>query len=119
MEATSRIEVVRSRSNGILIAAAESFSASHPETLFLCQPGAGIPPPSGSLGTHRLSFLQFARQAALPKMAERGLVPISAVGAEALAAHVVFQARAKGGVLKYFHPVAWLPGFSKALARTL
>lgn len=119
MEATSHIEVVRSRSNGILVAAAESFAKAHSEVLFLTQAGMPVPSATGSLGIHRLTFLQFARQAAQSQMAENSLVPLSAIGAEALAAHVIFNIRTKSGLLKYFRPVASLPGFSKALARTL
>ncbi len=51
-------------------------------------------------------------------MAHDGLAPLSTLGCEALAARVVFRAR-KQGTISYFTPVAGLPGFSRALARTL
>jgi ATP-dependent helicase/DNAse subunit B len=70
------------------------------------------------LGVHRVTLIQFARQAALMRMAELCLAPLSTLGSEALAAHVAFQAR-ENGALKYFEPVAALPGFSRALGRTL
>lgn len=117
MEAASRIEVIRSRSNGILATAAEAFASRYPETLFLAGRGTVVPMGKGSLGVHRLTFVQFARQLAQPRMAELGLAPLNAFGSEALAAHVVFRARE--GNLKHFRSVAALPGFSRALSHTL
>src|SRR5262249_36509101 len=51
-------------------------------------------------------------------MAERGLTPLSTLGREALTARVVYTARERKQ-LDYFNPVAGLPGFPKALYRTL
>ena len=51
-------------------------------------------------------------------MAEKGLAPLSALGREAVAARIAQKALAQGE-LAYFHPVAALPGFARALARTL
>lgn len=65
-----------------------------------------------------MTLLQFARQAAQARMAELGVVPLTTLGAETLAAHVVFQAR-RENTLRYFQPVEELPGFARALARTL
>src|SRR5439155_12044877 len=45
-------------------------------------------------------------------------VPGTQAGAEAIAARAAFDARA-AGELAYFAPVAGMPGFPKALARTL
>src|SRR5262249_48541263 len=45
-------------------------------------------------------------------------IPGTHAGAEAIAAHAVFDALA-AGELTYFEPVARMPGFPKALARTL
>lgn len=118
MEATSQIEVVRSRSNGILASTAETFAAAYPEVLFLATFGAAALPPHGCLGVHRLTYVQFARTLAQPRMAELGLAPVNALGSEALAAHIAFRAR-DAAALKYFRSVATLPGFSRALARTL
>ncbi len=51
-------------------------------------------------------------------MAELGLAPLSTLGSEALAARVIFRAREQESI-EYFSPVAGLPGFSRALGRTL
>jgi CRISPR/Cas system-associated exonuclease Cas4 (RecB family) len=51
-------------------------------------------------------------------MAERGLAPLASLGQEALAARVAHEAR-RDHTLRYFDPVAGLPGFAAALARTL
>jgi len=51
-------------------------------------------------------------------MAERGLAPLSGLGREAVAARVTQIALAQNQLV-YFHPVAALPGFARALARTL
>lgn len=72
----------------------------------------------GSTGVHRVSIGAAARELARLPMAERRLAPLSALGQEALAARVVFRAL-RAGDLTYFHPVAGLPGFARALARTI
>ena len=51
-------------------------------------------------------------------MADRGLAPLSTLGREAVAARIAQKALAQGE-LAYFHPVAGLPGFARALARTI
>jgi ATP-dependent helicase/nuclease subunit B len=115
--ATAKIDVVQSWSYGRLRSALETFAAKFPELLELL-PGTGFIPLRNTAGVHRLTFLQFACQIAQRQMAVEGLAPLSTLGSEALAARVVFQAR-KLGKLTYFTPVAGLPGFSRALARTL
>lgn len=113
------VEVVHSRSHAVLRRAVETFAARFQETLVLIPTGAATFAPTGNaVGSHRLTLLQFARQAAQARMAELGLAPVTRLGAEALAAHVVFQARSEN-TLRYFKPVAELPGFARALARTL
>src|SRR5579863_5826498 len=72
----------------------------------------------GTAGLHRNTLIQWAATLARPLMAERGLVPLSPLGIEAIAARVVHGARQEGE-LTYFAPVASLPGFARALARTL
>jgi hypothetical protein len=69
-------------------------------------------------GVHRLTLLQLAADLARPAMADRQLAPLSGLGVEALAARVIHAAR-EAGELNYFRPVAALPGFARALARTL
>jgi len=51
-------------------------------------------------------------------MAERGLTPLSTLGLEAVTARVA-HAASREGLLRYFAPVSALPGFARALARTL
>ncbi|HEY7335787.1 MAG TPA: PD-(D/E)XK nuclease family protein [Bryobacteraceae bacterium] len=51
-------------------------------------------------------------------MAEREVTPLGALGMEAVAARVVHQAL-EAGDLDYFAPVAALPGFARALSKTL
>jgi CRISPR/Cas system-associated exonuclease Cas4 (RecB family) len=72
----------------------------------------------GSIGLHRFTLIQLAATLARPAMAERGLVPLSGLGLEAVAARVTYEAR-KAGELLYFDPVAGLAGFSRALAMTV
>jgi ATP-dependent helicase/nuclease subunit B len=72
----------------------------------------------GAVGLHRFSFTQLAAHLAAPVLAARGIVPATRVGAEAVAARAVFEAR-RDGDLDYFAPVAGTPGFPRALTRTL
>jgi ATP-dependent helicase/nuclease subunit B len=72
----------------------------------------------GTAGLYRNTLVQWAALLARPVMAEKGLAPLSPLGLEAIAARVVHAAR-EAGELKYFAPVAGLPGFSRALGRTL
>jgi ATP-dependent helicase/nuclease subunit B len=69
-------------------------------------------------GVHRSTLPQLASSLARPAMAERGLAPLGTLGLEALAARVAHEAR-QDRALKYYDPVAALPGFAAALARTL
>src|SRR5205823_1966909 len=79
----------------------------------------GMPPgQSGSDEVHRVTLIQAATELARSAMAERGLAPLSGLGREAVAARVTQIALARTE-LEYFHPVAALPGFARALARTL
>lgn len=70
-----------------------------------------------TFGLTRFSLTQLAARAAA---SGRGpaRAPGSFAGAEATAARAVFEASA-AGELEYFAPVARMPGFPKALARTL
>lgn len=69
-------------------------------------------------GVHQLTLTQIAAELARPAMAANGLVPLSSLGMEAVAARVVHIARS-ARELTYFLPVAESPGFAKALSRTL
>ena len=69
-------------------------------------------------GVQRTSFSELATKLALPLLAEDDVSPGGALGAEAVATRVAFDALA-AGELRYFTPVADLPGFPRATARTL
>ncbi|MCC6364083.1 MAG: PD-(D/E)XK nuclease family protein [Bryobacterales bacterium] len=69
-------------------------------------------------GVHRLTMAQLAANLTASAMAQRGLAPLNALGAEALAARAAHRVRTEGR-LEYFSPVAGSPGFARALARTL
>ena len=114
--------VTRASSNGALLEAAASFISRYPEVLAIL-PGrlAGErleQVRGGSLGLHRFTLIQLAAVLARPAMAEQGITPLSGLGLEAVTARVVHEAR-KAKELQYFEPVAALPGFSRALARTI
>jgi CRISPR/Cas system-associated exonuclease Cas4 (RecB family) len=69
-------------------------------------------------GLHRTTLVQFAAELARPEMARRALAPLSALGVEAIAARVIHAERASRP-FAYFEAVASMPGFARALARTL
>ena len=71
-----------------------------------------------TLGITRLSLTQLAARTAVVALAEAGRTPSTGLGAEAVAARAVFTAT-RDLSLRYFTPVAGLPGFPRALARTL
>ena len=71
-----------------------------------------------TFGLYRFSLTQLAaRLAALP-LAQSRLAPTTGLGIQAVAARAAFDLQHEGG-LSYFAPVAAMPGFPKALARTL
>ncbi len=72
----------------------------------------------GSFGVTRVGFAELATRLALPRLARHRLSPSGGLGAEAIAARAAFEATA-AGALTYFAPVAHLPGFPRALSRTL
>ncbi len=114
--------VVQSRSNANLLAAAEDFVSIHPEILVIVPShSAGeelAQRRNGAAGVHRLTLVQLASDLSRPAMAAMGLAPMTQLGLEALSARVV-HAALKQGELDYFRPVASLPGFARALARTI
>src|SRR5437868_6199059 len=114
--------LIKSSSNGLLLEAAAEFVRANSETLVL------VPAQSageelahrtlGILGLHRLTVVQFAAALARPRMADSGLAPLTLLGLQAIAARVVYASRSENE-LRYFAPVAALPGFVRAVARTL
>ena len=69
-------------------------------------------------GITRASFAELVTKLALPALARESLSPTGGLGAEAIAARAAFEAL-QAGRLTYFAPVAHLPGFPRALSRTL
>ncbi len=69
-------------------------------------------------GWQRVTFARLAGTLAAPALATRGLVPIGALGTEALCARLVHRAKANGE-LERLAPIADFPGLPKALARTI
>ncbi|HTB13024.1 MAG TPA: PD-(D/E)XK nuclease family protein [Bryobacteraceae bacterium] len=72
----------------------------------------------GTAGLHRTTLVQFAAELAKPEMAVLGLAPLTALGVEAIAARVIHAER-DTRPFAYFEAVAEMPGFARALARTL
>ena len=71
-----------------------------------------------TFGVTRFSLTELAARAAAEGLDGGRRVPGTQAGAEAIAARAVFEALA-ADELRYFEPVARMPGFPKALARTL
>ena len=71
-----------------------------------------------TFGTTRVSVAELVARTALPVLARRGLTPTAPLSDEAVAARVA-DALLKQHELEYFSPVADLPGFPRALSRTL
>ena len=66
-------------------------------------------------GWHRLTLSQLAFAVAAPLLAERGLAPLSRIGAEAIAARLAHRMNAEGR-LSHYQSVAATPGFPRAVA---
>ena len=73
---------------------------------------------SATFGLYRFSLTQLAARLAAPLLARDRVAPTTALGMQAVAARALFDATADGS-LTYFAPVASMPGFPRALARTL
>jgi hypothetical protein len=71
-----------------------------------------------TFGLHRSSLMQLAVTFAAVETARLGVAPATALGVEAVAARVSFEAL-RERALAYFTPVARFPGFARALAGTL
>jgi ATP-dependent helicase/nuclease subunit B len=117
-----RVTRVVSHSHSRLLHAAGEFIASYKESLVLLpnsSSGEGLLriAPSAS-GVHLRSLAQLAVELARASMAEQGLVPLTALGRESVLTRVTFAAR-KHNRLDYFSPVAGMPGFVHALAKTV
>lgn len=73
---------------------------------------------TATIGIHRFSLTLLAVRLAAPALAAQGDSLSTYLGAEAIAARAAFDAE-QDGALSYFAPVAKMPGFARALARTL
>ena len=71
-----------------------------------------------SFGVTRVSVAELVSRLALPALAQKGLTPTAPLSDEAVAARVADDL-ANHDRLKYFEPVARMPGFPRALSRTL
>lgn len=71
-----------------------------------------------TFGLYRFSLTQLAARLAAPLLARERLSPTTALGVQAVAARALFDAD-RDRALSYFAPVASMPGFPRALARTL
>jgi ATP-dependent helicase/nuclease subunit B len=71
-----------------------------------------------TFGLHRFSLTELAARTAATELGAAGQVPGTAANAQAMAARAAFDAVQRGELI-YFTPVADMPGFPRALARTL
>ena len=65
-----------------------------------------------------MTLPQLAAALAAPLLAERELVPLSRLGAEAIVARVVHRLKAEAGLGRY-QPVGEAPGFARAIAAVI
>jgi len=123
------LRVISSSSAAARISAARRFVAEYPPAaeivIVSASRGAaddfvrGIAKDEGAtFGLTRLSLIELAARAAAVRLGAGRRAPATMAGSEAAAARAAFDAAAAGD-LEYFAPVASLPGFPRALARTL
>ena len=122
------IRIFHSYSGTERITAAAEFVRSFPPGTELLIIGAGrdavddfvrqLTPSPASFGLHRFSLTQLATRLARNRLVAKGLVPGTAVGAQAVAVRATYEAQAQGR-LRYFSPVASFPGFARAATETL
>ncbi|HUQ94279.1 MAG TPA: PD-(D/E)XK nuclease family protein [Bryobacteraceae bacterium] len=119
--------LVRAASSASLLEEASRFVNEHSQRgeLLIVAPTRGAADDfmrrycGDAAGVHRFSVTQLVSQFTAAPMAERGLAPLNALGAEALAARAIHKLHKNPDELCYFRPVATSPGFARALARTL
>jgi CRISPR/Cas system-associated exonuclease Cas4 (RecB family) len=71
-----------------------------------------------TFGLHRFGLTELAARAAAIRLTAAGRLPATSANAEAIAARATFDA-VRDEELTYFGPVAAMPGFPRALARTI
>jgi ATP-dependent helicase/nuclease subunit B len=72
----------------------------------------------GLFGVTRTGMLELVMRLAMPRLARARLSPTGGIGLEAVVTRARFEAM-REGALTYFAPVADMPGFPRAAARTL
>jgi ATP-dependent helicase/nuclease subunit B len=122
------IRIFHSYSAHARITAAAEFVRCFPPATELLIIGTGrdavddfvreLRPWPATFGLHRFSLTQLATRLARNRLAMRGIVPGTAVGAQAVAVRATYEARAQQR-LRYFGPVASFPGFARAATETL
>ena len=129
MDRAPRFRIVESASAAVRLDAAAAFlrlfRPDQPLTIVAATRGAADDlarrvaiERGATLGVSRFSLTQLAARVAATRLAGVGVAPSTALGTEAVAARVAFDA-ARAGTLDYFSKVADTPGFPRALARTL
>ena len=127
--ASRSFRIIEAASAAVRLEAAAAFlrqfSADQPVTIVAATRGAAddfaravAVERGATIGLARFSLTQLAARTAVVALAEEGKTPSSGLGAEAVAARAVFAAM-RDASLRYFTPVAGLPGFPRALASTL
>ena len=111
--ASARLNDARNALQGVpnILIVGASRAAADEFALSLAGDGA-------SFGVGRSGFAELVSRLAVPELATRGLTPSAQLGDEAIAARAAFDA-VEDHALEYFGPVATMPGFPRALARTL
>ena len=71
-----------------------------------------------TFGVTRSSLAELVARLAVPALARQGLTPSAPLSDEAVSARIAHELLTNGS-LKYFAPVADMPGFPRALSRTL
>jgi ATP-dependent helicase/nuclease subunit B len=115
--------VLKSRSHGRLIATAASVLSPEPEKILVVpnmEAGSRFAHslPGGALGMHRISFIAWAARISRGEFAQKALTPVGGLGLQAVVARALHGAN-QAGELEYFSPVSQLPGFTRALTRTI
>lgn len=98
--------------SGELLVLASSKAAADDLVRHLTLRSGGVP------GAHRMTLSQLAATLATPRLGAEQLTALTPLGAEALAARTVHRCLSERA-LRYFAPVASMPGFARALASTL
>ncbi|HEY7288039.1 MAG TPA: PD-(D/E)XK nuclease family protein [Vicinamibacterales bacterium] len=123
------VRVITSTSASARLDAARAFLSGRPPATEVVIVGASrgaaddlaraVAVQSGAtFGLSRFSFTELAARAAAERLAGLRHAPGTQAGTEALAARATFDARS-AAELEYFDPVSSLPGFPRALARTM